>query len=1216
MNENDLLRRIAITKAKPDTVTDLQPRELAELVLVVLNYAKEIKQQIEEGKIKGDPGEDGKDGAEFIPQPDVDYLSLPTAKRELESFKSEVVSKVLSDVQNAILSLENGKDGLDGHPGKDGADGKDGKDGINGLNGLDAVVTEADIKQAADLAFKMIELPDFRKYITEQPEAIRDSLELLQGDDRLDASAIKNLDKYFKTSKPDMMVGGIRFLSQLADVRTTSLANGDVLKWNSTTNQWENGADASGGTPGGSDTHIQFNQSGAFSGEANLVWDYTNNRLGVNTTSPKAVITSVGAYTVGSNIPSTWAGIFAGRAGITKGDDSFYFDIFTSGYTGAEFSTYNYNTSTPFPMIFQANGGNLGIGTTATNPGSMLSVNAGASIGSGYYGTAAPTNGAIIEGNVGIGISNPSEKLAVFGTASIIDSGTGFKALFSTSLLGANRTYSFPNQTGTLALTSDIPVIGGSDTQVQFNDGGVFGGDSAFVWDKTISQLTIGLPSDLGAGNAQAPLVITGNDNNYYATSIQNLNAGDSASSDYLVSADNDGTAIAGHYGDFGINSSGYVGSNIGIIKTVSIHTAGTGYTAGDIVDITGGDSNGQIEILTVNGSGAALTIAIHDNGTSYTVTNFATTGGTGSGFRVNVLTLYDYTGFLANDVYLTAAGGNLVIGTDDTGPNSALKFFSNGFATTNERMRIDENLSVYSNLGAEKVPALTGASGVNWTVGAGTNGWTMPLAGTIIKSADGTATLTPTGTFSISTGTTYKVVITVSAWSVGSCTWTLGGVRGQTLSAATTYTNYITAGATGKIIFTPTNTSRFTISSISVKALTDNQGDLLVHGNITSYSPAAFHGPITMVGSNAMGQSLYGTNWFMGGAGGTFNHTTGPLVGIGANALSSASAGASNVAVGGNALGQGLTGNDNLAFGAYALWQSVGVANNCAFGSSALVLLNSGVGNTAFGREALQGNYSTHYGVAIGYQAGYNFGKQAEALGSQNNQLVLIGQSAGWDLTTGFWNTMVGANTGRGVTTGAYNTILGANVTALPAGTASNIILAIGTGAIKAQYVLSTDLWTMTGSMYVGTNLELGHATDTTLSRSSAGVLAVEGVVVPTISSTNTLTNKRITKRTLVTNAPGATPTTATDSYDMVLFTGLATAITSMTTNLTGTPTEGQTLWIAFTDNGTARAITWGSSFEASTVALPTTTVISTRLDVGFVWNTVTSKWRCIASC
>jgi len=33
---------------------------------------------------------------------------------------------------------------------------------------------------------------------------------------------------------------------------------------------------------------------------------------------------------------------------------------------------------------------------------------------------------------------------------------------------------------------------GGSDTQVQFNDGGVFGGDDGFKWDKTNNILTIG----------------------------------------------------------------------------------------------------------------------------------------------------------------------------------------------------------------------------------------------------------------------------------------------------------------------------------------------------------------------------------------------------------------------------------------------------------------------------------------------------------------------------------------------------------------------------------------------------------------------------------------------------------------------------------------------------------------------------------------------------
>ncbi len=144
-------------------------------------------------------------------------------------------------------------------------------------------------------------------------------------------------------------------------------------------------------------------------------------------------------------------------------------------------------------------------------------------------------------------------------------------------------------------------------------------------------------------------------------------------------------------------------------------------------------------------------------------------------------------------------------------------------------------------------------------------------------------------------------------------------------------------------------------------------------------------------------------------------------------------------------------------------------------------------------------------------------------------------------------------------------------------------------------------------------TGIEIGHATDTTITRSAAGILAVEGVVIPSISSTNTLTNKRITKRTGTTTSH-ATPTINTDNVDFYSLTAQAEAITSFTTNLSGTPTEGQTLWIAITGTA-ARAITWGSSFEASTVALPTTTVTTARLDVGFAWNSVTSKWRCLAS-
>lgn len=144
--------------------------------------------------------------------------------------------------------------------------------------------------------------------------------------------------------------------------------------------------------------------------------------------------------------------------------------------------------------------------------------------------------------------------------------------------------------------------------------------------------------------------------------------------------------------------------------------------------------------------------------------------------------------------------------------------------------------------------------------------------------------------------------------------------------------------------------------------------------------------------------------------------------------------------------------------------------------------------------------------------------------------------------------------------------------------------------------------------------DIELGNTSDTTLSRSAAGVLAVEGVVIPSISSTNTLTNKRVTPR-VSSEASSATPTINTDNVDAHSITALAADITSMTTNLSGTPTNFQKLIIRIKDDGTARAITWGASFEAKGVALPTTTVLSKVLTVGFIYDTVTSKWGCVAS-
>lgn len=128
-----------------------------------------------------------------------------------------------------------------------------------------------------------------------------------------------------------------------------------------------------------------------------------------------------------------------------------------------------------------------------------------------------------------------------------------------------------------------------------------------------------------------------------------------------------------------------------------------------------------------------------------------------------------------------------------------------------------------------------------------------------------------------------------------------------------------------------------------------------------------------------------------------------------------------------------------------------------------------------------------------------------------------------------------------------------------------------------------------------------------------SAAQKAIPSGVVIGDTDTQTLTNKRVTPRVSTTTS-SATPTINTDNVDIYGLTAQAVNITSFTTNLSGTPTDGQKLWIYIVGTA-ARTITWGASFEASTVALPTTTVTTNRLDVGFVWNSATSKWRCVAT-
>lgn len=114
--------------------------------------------------------------------------------------------------------------------------------------------------------------------------------------------------------------------------------------------------------------------------------------------------------------------------------------------------------------------------------------------------------------------------------------------------------------------------------------------------------------------------------------------------------------------------------------------------------------------------------------------------------------------------------------------------------------------------------------------------------------------------------------------------------------------------------------------------------------------------------------------------------------------------------------------------------------------------------------------------------------------------------------------------------------------------------------------------------------------------------------------AAVSTFTNKRITKRVVAVTV-SATPAINVDNGDVFTITSQSAAITSMTTNLTGTPTSAQQMIIEILDNGTARAITWGASFASGPATLPTTTILSKWLYVGFEWSASRSKWICMAA-
>lgn len=235
---NNLLKKILTYKQRPDIAKALTVEELTTAFADLFAIVKATNQAIEDGKVKG------KDG--YTPQADKDYLSLKTAEVALRSLFEDANGRVDVAVQDGLDTIA--------------------KKLAEVRDGIDAVITDDQIEEAAKRAALLIDMPDFGSLITAEPTAIRNALELLQGDDRIELAAIKGWEEELNRLRDDVRMasqggGGLGRGQVISLIQQygSGVSDGDKGDVTVTGNSWTLNDDTVGqaeldttGTPNGS----------------------------------------------------------------------------------------------------------------------------------------------------------------------------------------------------------------------------------------------------------------------------------------------------------------------------------------------------------------------------------------------------------------------------------------------------------------------------------------------------------------------------------------------------------------------------------------------------------------------------------------------------------------------------------------------------------------------------------------------------------------------------------------------------------------------------------------------------------------------------------------------------------------------------------------------------------------------------------------------------
>lgn len=534
-----------------------------------------------------------------------------------------------------------------------------------------------------------------------------------------------------------------------------------------------------------------------------------------------------------------------------------------------------------------------------------------------------------------------------------------------------------------------------------------------------------------------------------------------------------------------------------------------------------------------------------------------------------------------------------------------------------------------------------TSTGGVSFaTITAGSGITVTNAGGTITLAASGSSAIV-VGTTTITSGTTTRILydnagvvgeytisgsgtVVAMATSPSFTTPTLGVATATTINGNTfttgTYTLTGQAGKTltfnGSITLTGTDAQTYTFPTTSATlARTDAANTFTGHQTIEGVTSTGATGTALLVFATA---PTFTTSITLSVANIITDTSTGTKIGTATNQK----LGFFNSAPIVQPTGDVITGLQNLGLMASATVLATTITSRTLWGqtydgSGNVTGSLTAVGSITGGASSMTITAGTGNSRTLALQSTTSGGTATTFLTGNADQTTTfaagISGTGAWTITGGAGNMTILSGTGASRTLIFQTTTSGSSATtALTLGADQSATFAAG-GTFAGAVTIGTS-----NAFTCGT-IELGAASDTTLARVSAGLVSIEGSNIGTMAAAQVWTGQNKFNNIIdVNNAIAASSNAATVPVTFRLNTVTNNSAATLTITMTTTSAvDGQMTIVRILDSSAAaQTIAWVNT-ENSTVSAPTTSNGSTTLflTVGFIYNSGTSKWRCIAS-